>query len=154
MLAVKLALSMIHVLVAAAWFGAMFYSLTVLHPRAALFFRKNEAFEAFITTVSGGARWKVLGAASLTAVSGIGLAIINWRTPVPSIWLVFVGVKLGLFLMALALFSYISWRLWPARVFATTEEIPLFQRKFRLMAWSLMVLVGLNMALGVAAHLR
>jgi len=94
-----------------------------------------------------------LGACFLLAVSGIGLAIINWPSPVPATWLVLVGVKLALFLMALALFSYASWRLWPARVFATTKEIPLFQRTFRLIAWSLIVLVGLNKALGVAAHI-
>ena len=149
----KLALSITHVLVAAAWFGAMFYSLTVLHPRAALFFKKNEDFETLITTVSAGARWKVLGACFLIAVSGIGLAIINWPSPVPPIWLLLVGLKLALFLVALALFSYTSWWLWPARVFAAAEEIPMFQRKFRLIAWSLIVLVGFNIALGVAAHI-
>lgn len=153
MLVFKLALSMTHVLVAAAWFGAMFYSLTVLHPRAALIFKKNEDFEAFITTLSDGARWKVLGACFLIAVSGIGLAIINWRSPVPSIWLVLVGLKFALFLVALAFFSYTSWQLWPARVFAATEDIPTFQRKFRLIGWSLIVLVGVNIALGVAIHI-
>jgi len=154
MLVLQLALSVTHVLVAAAWFGAMFYSLTVLHPRAALFFKKNEDFEALITTMSAGARWKVLGACLLLAASGIWLTLINWRSPVPSIWLVFIGLKLALFLVALALFSYTSWWLWPARVFATAEELPLFQRKFRWIAWSLTVLVGLNIALGVAAHIR
>lgn len=149
----KLALSTTHVLVATAWFGAMFYSVTVLHPRAVPFFKKDTDFEAFITTVSAGARWKVLGACFLIAASGIGLAIIKWRSPVPSIWLVLVGLKLTLFLMALGLFSYTSWRLWPARVFATSEDIPRFQRKFRLIAWSLIVLVGFNMPLGVAVHI-
>ena len=153
MLFLKLALSMTHVLVAAAWFGAMFYSLTVLHPKAALFFKKAEDFEALITTLSDGARWKVLAACFLIAVSGAGLAIINWRSPVRSIWLILVALKLALFLVALALFSYTSWRLWPARVFATAEEIPLFHRKFRLIAWSLIFLVGFNIALGVAAHI-
>lgn len=148
----QLALSTIHVVVAAAWFGAMFYSLTVLHPRAAAFFEKDVDFEAFITTVSDGARWKVLAACFLIAASGIGLAIINWRSPVPLTWLVLIGLKLGLLLIAFGLFSYTSWRLWPARVFATSEDIPRFQRKFRLIAWCLTVVVGFNMTLGLAAR--
>ncbi len=153
MLGVKLALSVIHVLVGAAWFGAMFYSLTVLHPRAALFFKDNERFEAFIANVSDGARWKVLGACLLIAISGLGLTFINWPSSPSPLWLVLVGLKLALFLAALALFCYTSWWLWPARIFAAPEDIPTFQRKFRVIAQSLIVLVGLNLALGVAAHL-
>lgn len=150
----QLALAIIHVLVAAAWFGAMVYSLTVLHPGAARFFKKNEDVEALITTISAGARWKVVTACFLIAASGIGLAALNWRSPAPSIWRVLIGLKLALFLAALALFSYTSWWLWPARIFATAEEIPVFQRKFAWIAWSLTVLVGLNIVLGLAAHTR
>lgn len=152
MLVVKLALSIIHVLVGAAWFGAMFYSLTVLHPRAALFFKDNERFEAFIASVSDGARWKVLGACLLVAASGLGLVFINWPSSTSSLWLLLVGLKLALFLLALILFCYTSWWLWPGRIFAVPEDIPTFQRKFRLIAQSLIVLVGLNLTLGVAAH--
>jgi len=153
MASLELALSITHVLVAAAWFGAMVYSMTVLHPRASLFFKKNGDVEALLITLSDGARWKVLGACVLIAVSGVGLAITSWPSAVPATWLVLIGAKLALFLMAVALFGYTSWRLWPARVFATTEEIPVFRRKFRLIAWSLIVFVGLAMALGVAARL-
>lgn len=147
-----LALSVTHVLAGAAWFGAMFYSATVLHPRAAVFFRKNEDFEAFIMTLSDGARRKVLGACVLIAGSGIGLAITSWRSPVPFVWLALVGLKVALFLAAVVLFSYTSWRLWPRRVFATAEDLPALRRTYRLIVWTLLVLVGLNMALGVAAH--
>lgn len=148
-----LALSVAHVLAGAAWFGAMVYSATVLHPRATVFFRKDEEFEAFIVTLSDGARWKVLGASILIAGSGIGLAIIRWRSPVPSAWLALFGLKVALFLGAVALFGYTSWWLWPRRVFATAEDLPALRRTFRLIAWMLLVLVGFNMALGVAAHL-
>ena len=37
-----------HVLVGGAWFGAMLYSLVVLHPRAQSFFRSSKQFEEFI----------------------------------------------------------------------------------------------------------
>lgn len=152
--ALQLAFSITHVLVAAAWFGAMVYSMTVLHPHAGRFFRTHTDFEVFITTISARARWKVLGACCLLAVSGVGLTLTGWRSPAPSPWLILIAVKSVLFLVALALFSYTSWWLWPARVFATTDEIPRFQRRFRRIAWSLIVLVGLNIALGVAARIR
>lgn len=148
-----IALSTIHVLAAAAWFGAMLYSLTVLHPRAALFFENDADFEAFVTTVSAGARWKVLAACILIAVSGIALTMMNWRPPALSFWLVILGLKLALFLIAVGLFSYTSWRLWPARIFATGDEIAKFQREFRIIGWFLLALVGFSMALGVASHM-
>ena len=154
MLVLKLALSMTHALAGAAWLGAMLYSLVVLHPRAAVFFGDIKELEAFLITVSAGARWKVLGACGLVFASGMGLTIVNWPADASPAWQGVVLLKLALFLAALALFGYTSWWLWPARVFAADEEIPLVQKKFRRIGWSLIGLVGLNVALGVAIHIR
>jgi uncharacterized membrane protein len=148
----NLALVVLHVLTAAAWFGAMVYSMTVLHPRAMLFFKRDRDFEAFITIISDGARWKVLSAFALIAASGIGLTIINGQ-PSSALWLVLIGLKSVLFLVAIALFVYVSWRLWPARIFADDADIPVFQRRFKWIAWALIGLAGLNVVLGVVARM-
>ena len=140
-------------LVAAAWFGAMIYSLAVLQPRAARFFASDREFEDFIATISDGARWKVLTACLLLAATGIGLTIVLWRGAASPVWLALVTLKGALLLVALALFAYVSWWLWPARILAAPDEIPVFQRRFRLVGWSLIGLVGLGIALGLAARL-
>ncbi|MCI0462575.1 MAG: hypothetical protein L0Z62_36965 [Gemmataceae bacterium] len=146
-----LLLAAAHALGGAAWFGAMVYSLTVLQPRAARYFERPERFEEFITFVSAGARWKVLGAFALVGGSGPGLLFV--ARPVPSaVWLTLIGVKGALFLAALALFVHVSWRLWPARVLALPEEIPSLQRTFRRAGWAMIALVGLSLVLGVISH--
>ena len=150
LLAILLALA--HALAGAAWFGSMFYSLTVLQPRAARFFATPGQFEAFITAVSAGARWKVLGAFTFMGVTGLGLLVLRWPASQSSSWLAVVAAKVVLFLAALVVFWYVSWRLWPARVLALPEEVPGLQRRFRRVGWAMIVLVGLNIVLGVVAH--
>ena len=149
----NLALGAAHVLAAGAWLGAMLYSLVVLQPRALRFFARTEDFEDFMATVSNGARWQVLGVAALSALSGLGLVVVTWQSPVSPSWVALGALKSTLFLLALALFGYASWRLWPARVLATRDEIPRFQAAFRRVGWSLVALVGLASVLGVAMRL-
>ena len=49
-----------HVLVAAAWFGAMAYSLAVVQPRAVRFLADERRSEDFAATLASGARYSVL----------------------------------------------------------------------------------------------
>ena len=71
-------LASIHLLAGAGWFGAMCYSLFVMHPRARQFFGDDdEQFEAFISRLAQGARWKVVGVLILIAVSGAGLIFLS-----------------------------------------------------------------------------
>ena len=70
-------LAIAHLLAAAAWFGAMCYSAFILHPRAHWFFSNAADFEAFIATISHGARWKVLAALVLIGLTGAGFALIS-----------------------------------------------------------------------------
>src|SRR5262249_45357457 len=96
--------AVVHALAGAAWFGAMFYSTFVLHPRARTFFERDADFEAFIATVSHGARWKVLGAIGLVAATGTVLALSRGWHDASSLWLVLIGAKALLLLAAFALF--------------------------------------------------
>jgi len=145
-------LAITHALAAAAWFGAMFYSFLVLHPRAHAYFQRETDFEAFITTVSHGARWKVLSCLGLIGITGVGLMAVHWWQPRQEAWLPLICAKVALLLAAGVLFVYTSWRLWPARVLATVDEIPRFQRVFRWVAAVMMGIAGLGIALGIVAH--
>jgi uncharacterized membrane protein len=140
-----------HVLAAAAWFGGMAYSFAVLHPRARAFFGSLRQFEEFVAFIAAGARWKVLAGCAVIALTGVML--LPGHDHAPAVWRECLAAKVVLFVIAVAIFCYTSWRLWPARVFAAPAEIPAFQRRFRWIALSLMGIVGLCFLLAsVAAH--
>lgn len=141
-----------HVLAGAAWMGAMFYSFFVLHPRAHAYFKRPADFEAFIATVSHGSRWQVLAAFAVLAASGSAILLLRWPETLTAWWLGLMGAKLTLFALAFGLFIHVSWRLWPARVFATAEEIPHIQRTFRRHQMVMLAIAALSLALGVLAH--
>src|SRR5262249_6519361 len=137
-----------HVLAGAAWFGAMFYSLTVLHPRARSFIGNPRKFEEFITHLAAGARWKVLGGAAFIALTGIALGLTGNTGAWSQAKWICLGAKTVLFVVAVSVFCYASWVLWPARTLASDEEIPKFQARFRMVAVTLLFIVGLSMVIG------
>lgn len=144
-----------HVLVGAVWFGAMFYSLVVLHPRARGYFRSVQQFEELIAVLASGARWKVISAIAFIGLTGLFMGIAAVREGTSDVWKVCIVVKAVLLLIASAVFGYASWVLWPARVLASADEAVAYQRQFRVLGLVLLFLVGLNAALGVVAgHLR
>lgn len=145
------AAAVVHTLTGALWLGAMAYSFFLLQPRARVYFSDPAAFESFMATVSHGTRWKVLGALGLLAGSGGILMAERWREPRAVAWLVLIGLKTALVLAATALFVYVSWRLWPARVLAAAWEIPRIQRAFRWAAAVLLTLAASALVLGVLA---
>jgi putative copper export protein len=143
-----------HVLAGGAWFGAMLYSLMVLHPRARSFFGNSRQFEEFIAHLAAGARWKVLSGVTFIALTGIGLLLVPGDEPSSRGRIACLFAKTALFAIAVSIFCFASWRLWPARTLASVEELPKFQQTFRRIAVALLVLVGLCMALGVlSSHL-
>ena len=150
--AVHASVAAVHALASAGWFGSMVYSLTVLQPRAKSYFADDQRFEEFVATVSRGARWKVLSAFAVVLFSGVALIPLTRPDPSSRPWLVLVITKVVLFAVSLVVFCYASWRLWPARIFATPEEVPAFQRRFRRVGVSMILLVGANLVLGVVAH--
>jgi uncharacterized membrane protein len=144
------ALAIVHVLAGAAWFGAMAYSLFVLQPKAARYFDDPAKFEEFIASIAQGARWPVVISLSVIAATGAGLWLV--ATNRGTAWTVLIAVKLALFLIALAIFCYTSWRLWPARVFAMPQQVARFQRTFRRVGWTLISIAAMEIALGVLAR--
>ena len=144
-------MTIVHLGTAAVWVGAMAYSLTVVQPRAERLL--GDRYEAFAAELAAGARWKVLGMAAVLGGSGAGLVIAELAgEPDPSAaWAALVVAKGVLLLAAVALFAYVSWRLWPARVFALPDELGAVRERFRTAALGLTALVSLGLVLGAIA---
>jgi uncharacterized membrane protein len=141
----------IHILASAAMFGAMFYSFTVLHPRAKRFFQQPRDFEEFITFLSNGARWKVLGGLALIAITGALLVLL--QPPGPGhLWTAIIFAKSTVLLIAITFFCYVSWHLWPARIFASADELPRVQRLFRLVGLAMVAMITIEFLLAIVAH--
>ncbi len=141
--------AIIHAGLAAAWVGGMAYSLFVIQPKLKRYFGPDAAGrEALTTVIASGNRWKVAGLIAAIALSGLGLLLLeagDW-------WI--HAVKGVLLLMATAIFWYVSWKHWPARVFATAAEVPALHRRLIVLATTMLGLAGFAFALGVlATHL-
>jgi hypothetical protein len=63
-------------------------------------------------------------------------------------------VAVGLDLVAAGIFVDVSWRHWPARVFALSEEIPGFRRRLTVRATTMTVLVGVSYVVALTVSLR
>src|SRR4051812_22590887 len=98
--ATQIFFAILHVLAGSAWFGSMFYSLTVLQPRAKTFFATGLEFEEFIAALAAGARWKVLGAFAIVLLSGV--ALIPFAQPHSRVWWCLIVTKSLFYLIALA----------------------------------------------------
>jgi uncharacterized membrane protein len=141
-------LILLHALAGAAWFGSIFYGVFVLYPRVTRHFDKIAERERLLMALSHGARWHMIAAMSLVALSGLGLFLLP-RSEITASWLMLIGAKAGLMIASAILFWRVSWHWWPARLFALEAELPAIHRRFRLGAACMLVLVGLNFALGV-----
>ncbi|WP_405063680.1 hypothetical protein OG474_19085 [Kribbella sp. NBC_01505] len=139
-------LAIIHAGLAAAWVGGMAYSLFVVQPKLKRYFGPDAAGrEALTTVIASGNRWKVVGLIVVIALSGVGLLVLGGGR-----WWIH-AVKGALLLGATGIFWYVSWKHWPARVFATAAEVPVLQRRLIVLATTMLGLAGLAFALGVVA---
>jgi hypothetical protein len=138
-----------HAGIGAVWLGAMSYSLFVVQPRVARLYGTPERAEEIYRELGAGNRWRVIGILALIAASGAGLAVTasggdGW-------WWAAVAAKVALLAAAAGLFWWVSWRGWPARIFALPEELAGQQRRFRRVALAMLILVGAAYVLGLAA---
>lgn len=129
-------LAIVHLVLAAIWVGSMAYSLVVVQPRVATFFGDDARREEFLVALAHGNRWPVV--ALLVAILGSAAgALLGWHRAA-------AGYVVALVLdgTAAALFVHVSWRHWPARVFAVPAELPSYRRRLRRIAWTMLVLAG------------
>ncbi|MEV6610869.1 hypothetical protein [Kutzneria sp. NPDC051319] len=122
-----------HLVIAAIWLGSMSYSLTVVQPKVDRFFLDEEQREEFLVLLAHGNRWKVVGLVAALVLSGIALAVLV--TPWYAVSVVLYGI-------AASIFWHVSWRHWPARIFAVVEELASYRRRLRILASCMVVLVG------------
>jgi putative copper export protein len=143
--------AVVHLLVAAIWLGAMLYSLTVAQPKVTRFFSDDRDREDFLTTLAHGNRWAVVGLIAVLVVTAAVVIAVSSGAVATG-----YAVALALYAVASAVFVNVSWRHWPARVFARPEELPRFRRQLRAQALAMLTLVAAAfvIALGVSVELR
>ncbi|WP_370365831.1 hypothetical protein [Catenulispora sp. GP43] len=140
-------LEAVYLLPAAVWTGSMTYSLAVVQPRSARFFRDDDQLEEFLTVLAHGNRWRVLAMAATLIASAAALIVV---CPWPGARVVY-GIALVLDAAATGVFVHVSWRHWPARVFALREERPDFRRRLLMSARTIWSLVGAGFVLALVA---
>jgi uncharacterized membrane protein len=151
--ALRAVLLLAHLVAAATWLGSMVYGLAIVQPRARRFLGGADRYEALAVALAAGARRGVLALIALLAVSGAALVAVEVsgaRDP-GAVGAVLGALKAVLLVAATALFAHVSWRQWPARLFALPAELDALQARFRVSALALAALVTGAFALGAVA---
>jgi hypothetical protein len=136
----------VHLLSAAAWFGALVYRAFFVDPKASQFLQGGPDFERFSLHLADGMRHVVMLALVTCGLSGFVLAGLRWSAA--DGWLALMAGKTGLWAVAFALFAYISWVYWPRRVFATAADWPALRRQGLALALAMIGIAGLGIVLG------
>src|SRR5919202_2177275 len=95
----------VHLLSAAAWFGALVYRAFFVDPKALRFFAGGAGYERFSLELAHGMRYVVLIALLTCGLSGFALVGLRWSRA--DGWLALVAGEVGPRVGALAPFSYI-----------------------------------------------
>src|SRR5438445_784139 len=104
----RAALLLLHGLAGAAWFGSIFYGVFVLYPRVSRHFDTMAERERLLLALSHGARWNMIAAMILVALSGFGLLLMP-RHEMTWPWLTLMGAKASLMIASAILFWRVSW---------------------------------------------
>src|SRR5712691_5075025 len=88
----RAALLLLHGLAGAAWFGSIFYGVFVLYPRVSRHFDSMAERERLLLALSQGARWHMIAAMTLVALSGLSLLLMP-RNEMTWPWLTLMAVK-------------------------------------------------------------
>jgi hypothetical protein len=137
--------AIIHLTIAAGWLGSMAYSLLVVQPRVARFFTDDGRREEFLLALAHGNRRGVVAVVTALVLTAVAV-MVTW----PAVATAY-AVALVPYAAATGVFVNVSWRHWPARVFALPGELPGFRRRLRLQAWAMLGLVGAAFALTLSA---
>ena len=142
----------VHGMSAAAWFGAIFYRTLVIDGKAFAYFPDRKDYERFSTHLAHGMRYMVSAGMLTCGLSGFALLGLRWN-PSNEVWLGLVIAKVVVWLLAAALFSYVSWVHWPWRSLASPEEYAGYRREGTRLAVGMVLLSGAGFALGQACRL-
>jgi hypothetical protein len=144
-------LEAVHTAALASWFGCMVYSVMFVqrHPMRA---REPAVWEVFVTEMVHGVRWIVMGTMAVLFPSWVALIVIRLVTEGPDpLYLSLVAAKSMLLIAVVLLFVYVSYHLWPLRIFSLEDELPPIDRKFLNASQGLVMTLGGALLLGVVA---
>ena len=139
-------LNTVHLLSGAAWFGALVYRTFFVDPKALRFFDGGRGYERFSLDLAHGMRGVVVLALLTCGLSGFVLMGLRWDPA--DVWLAVMAIKAGLWVVAFAMFAYISWVFWPRRVFATADEWAAVRRRGVTLSLVMIGIAGSGIVLG------
>ena len=146
------ALLFVHIWATAIYWGGLSYSYLRLYPQMRKFLGTQERFEEFAITVAAGLRWWVFGTFALIGVSGAALAVVSAPEHPSAMWRLFIAAKILVLIEMFAVYTYASWVMWPARIFAAPADVPAVQKRFTAVSWVIGTSITLETLLGVAIH--
>jgi|GEM_PF-5810613 len=147
----NLFLSILHGLIGACWLGSIFYSATILNPKTPHLLEGDRA-EDFLLKITHGNRRRIIASYCAVLVTGIALLFGKQEHWGNQDWIWINAIKVGFSILYIAVFSYVSWYVYPWRVFASREELPLYRRKNTQLRWMMFLCVAINFILGVICH--
>jgi hypothetical protein len=145
------ALEAVHTAALASWFGCMCYSVMFVqrHPMRA---REPAVWEVFVTEMVHGVRWVVMGTMAVIFPSWVAIIALRIADQgADPLWLSLVVAKSVLLVAVVLLFVYVSYHLWPLRIFALPDELPPIDRQFMNASQGLVLTLGGALAIGVFA---
>jgi uncharacterized membrane protein len=141
-----------HGLSAAAWFGAIFYRTFIIDPKSFRYFEDRADYERFNTFLVHGMRYVVIAGLLTCGLSGFVLAGMRWDST-RDVWVGLMIAKLVVWVLASALFTYVSWVHWVYRSVAAPHEYRYYRREGIVLAVGMVLLCGTGFALGQACRL-
>ncbi len=143
------AVTVAHLGLLAVWLGSMAYSLFVVQPVIATRYPDEVAREELLLRLADGNRWRVVALLVVLLASGAALTATSdgLRAGGYAAATVLVGI-------AGAIFVNVSWRHWPARVFALPGELAGYRRRLRFQAVTMLGLVGTAYLAALLASIR
>jgi len=145
-------LLLIHDLVGGLWLGIILFVWIYMYPRARGLFAEDRDLEIFFLTLVDGSRWTVLAVCGAIGLSGIGMVAAHRGTSPSVIVVALLAIKGAILTAAAWVVTHISWKMWPARVFATNAELPRIRRRFLVVALLMVALLGSALVLGIVVH--
>lgn len=139
-----------HTLALGGWFGAQIYSVLIVqrHPAQD---EDPEYFEDFATRMAHGTRYILLAVIGVMLPTWVLLVILRagGNVELGAAWAWLVAVKSAAILATIGLFVYLSWHVWPQRIFALRDELPAVRRRFFRLSVGILSASGLALAVGI-----
>lgn len=139
-----------HTLALGGWFGAQIYSVLIVqrHPAQD---EDPEYYEDFTTRMAHGTRYTLLAVIGVMLPTWVLLVILRAVDDVElgAAWLWLVAIKSAAILATIGLFAFLSWHVWPQRIFALRHELPAVRRRFFGLSLGILAAAGVALAVGI-----